>query len=150
MDYFAKHSSYDNSLSGYKIVAYTKGVIETYSILELRKELANEIKILIGKTYLNLDRNITIGFIGDSRRKLAYGSAIYRKKLALVYVVPLIIKHMTYTNWGNRKTTDKSTVVGYFNFKCKVLLDNKPENVKIAIQVRSDGKFYYNHETLYK
>lgn len=112
----------------------------------LKKYLLNEYKKFIGQKYLNRDLEIYIEFINDSAKKLSYGTKHYKKKTALLLVVDKIIENMIYSNWGSRKISDKQNVIGYFNFKCKVYIDHVPENIRIAIQVRSNGKFYYNHE----
>lgn len=113
---------------------------------EIKKLLFVSYKKLIGVPFVNKDLNIKIEFINDSVKKLSYGSKFYSKKASLLDVVKPIIEEMKYNNWGKRKPSDKSTVVGYFNFKCTVFINGFPEYLRIAIQVRTNGRFYYNHE----
>ena len=57
-----------------------------------------------------------------------------------------LIEVAEYNNLGRRKDTDKETVLGYLNFKAKVKIDTKVENVRISVLLKKNGKAYYNHE----
>jgi len=50
-----------------------------------------------------------------------------------------------YNNFGERKSTDKPSVHGYFNFKAKVIINGKLEHVRISVLFKNN-KAYYNHE----
>ena len=79
-------------------------------------------------------------------RKVSFGGSVYNKKAETVRIINKLLKYAEYNNFGEAKLTDKKYVIGYLNFKAKFKLDNKTENVRIAVQMRKDGKFYYNHE----
>ena len=44
------------------------------------------------------------------------------------------------------KETDNKSIIGYLNYKCFVIIDNKKECLRVAIKFQNDGKFYYNIE----
>lgn len=93
---------------------------------------------------VNKDIGITIEFVGTGKRKTSYGAAMYHKKAAVVKVLDKVVKYAEYSNWGNRKTTDKPNIIGYLNFKVKVYVDNALCHFAINVQVRNDGKFHYS------
>lgn len=135
------------NLSGLKISTST----ERYKGLSLdasRKKLFDSYKALVGKKFFNRDLGIYVELNRDAVNKLSYGSKIYIKKLALLDIVDDLIHNMKYCNFGKKKVSDKITVIGYFNFKCSILIDKIPEELRIAVQVRTDGKFYYSQEVL--
>jgi hypothetical protein len=99
-----------------------------------------------GKKVINTDKQIEVKFIGDGARKISHGGNIYAKKVALLEHLESIITEMIYNNFGEAKRTDKITVLGYLNFKISVRINGKTEKLRIAIQLRNDGSFYYNHE----
>ena len=117
--------------------------LETSEKRKLAAKLYNNFK---GKSIPNKEKGIIVEFIGDGARKLAYGGKFYNRKLAILEHLKQIITDMVYSNFGNRKITDKPNVLGYLNFKINVYIDGKSENLRIAIQLRNNGKFYYNHE----
>ncbi|MCL2417142.1 MAG: hypothetical protein FWD02_04320 [Bacteroidales bacterium] len=45
-----------------------------------------------------------------------------------------------------RKPNDKTNVVGFMNFKGKVRINGTIQNVRLSVMLRTDGKFFYNHE----
>jgi len=92
--------------------------IQSFSISQLREYVYNTYhEKFIGKCVTNEHLGIQICFINDGARKIAYGGALYSKKACLIEVLHTMIKKAKFNNWGNRKTTDKNTVVGYLNFK---------------------------------
>jgi len=119
-----------------------RGVNLRKAMIEYFKLIANKNKILINK-HLNIPIHLSIATGG---RKSAYGGAIYNKKAEVIKIIDQLIENAEYNNWGDRKITDKDYVIGYMNFKVKCKIDNILENVRISIQLRKDGKFYYNHE----
>lgn len=92
----------------------------------------------------DLKININVGVSGG--RKTAYGEALYNGKLALIPYLKEIIENMKYNNFGQRKTKDVVEIIGYLNFKYKIKIDGKVENLRTAVQFQKGGKFYYNIE----
>jgi len=101
------------------------------------------------KEVLNIHKKILIKFIRDGGRKLTYGGKAYIEKFVLIEILEDVIKYAIYCNYKKRKPKDKKTVIGYYNFKCKVKINNKIINIRINIQLRTDGNFYYNHDQIY-
>lgn len=99
-----------------------------------------------GMIIQNDDTGLPVIISISSARKTAYGEAVYFKKAAAILILPDIIKHALYNNWGDRKATDGPNIIGYLNFKCKCILDGKKENIRLAIQFQKGGKYYYNIE----
>ncbi|MEI6435236.1 MAG: hypothetical protein WCP32_10355 [Bacteroidota bacterium] len=93
---------------------------------------------------INEDLGIKVEFIGDGTKKTSFGAAMYLKKAATILILDKLIKYAKYSNWGDRKDNDKSTVIGYLNFKVKVFIDGKICHFAINIQVRNTGKFHYS------
>jgi hypothetical protein len=77
-------------------------------------------------------------FITDSGRKLM--KPMYKEKTAVIEHLEEIIKNSTYNNWGDRKTKDNPTVLGYLNFKSKVTIDGIKRHVRISIILDRDRK----------
>jgi Large polyvalent protein-associated domain 3 len=120
--------------------------------LVTRKNIAAFYKENIaGKTVVNAHKGITVIFSKTGENKLAFGGRVYPKKAALVEVLTQMVKQGEFSNFGNAKEKDGDNVVGFLNFKCKVQIDDKIENVRFTVQMRNDGKFYYSHEVnIYK
>jgi hypothetical protein len=128
-------------------LAYKVPIVSTKGISTNRKKVAEYYnKHIEGKVVVNKDINIPIQFTKIGQSKIAYGEAIYRKKVAILQCLPEIIRNAKYNNYGNRKPQDAKKIIGYLNFKAKVLIDGKVENIRIAVRFQSNGKFYYNHE----
>ena len=120
--------------------------IETLS--ELRKKVYEYYRANIkGKTAINTDKGYKIYFTNKpGGRKIAFGGSMYHLKAEAVKIIVELIETATYNNWGHRKVSDKIEVVGYLNFKAKGKIDGEIYNFRIAVQLRKDGKLYYNHE----
>lgn len=101
---------------------------------------------LQGKTVTNKDLGIVIRFNATGKNELAYGRATYSKKVAVLKVLKSLLREAEYNNFGARKAKDKESVLGYYNFKAKVKIDEKIENVRISVLITTDLKAYYNHE----
>ncbi|PSG90868.1 zincin-like metallopeptidase domain-containing protein [Aurantibacter aestuarii] len=83
-----------------------------------------------------------IEFVSKAKGKLL--KPIYSEKVVVVKKIEELIKSSTYNNFGNPKPTDKKDVLGYLNFKSKVVIDNKQRHVRISIVL------YKNRETHFK
>lgn len=99
-----------------------------------------------GLVVKNKDLNIPVNISVKSCRKTAYGEAMYFKKAAAALILPEIIEHAIYNNFGERKENDPPTIIGYLNFKCKCLIDGHDEHIRLSIQFQKGAKFYYNIE----
>ena len=105
---------------------------------------------LQGKSVVNKDLGMTITFTSVGKNEISYGRALYAKKAAIITCLEKLMEVAEYNNFGERKETDKKNIIGYLNFKAKVLINDKLENVRITVQFKKDGKMYfkpyYNHE----
>lgn len=99
-----------------------------------------------GTKVINESKSILILFTQLGAKKTAFGGGIYPKKAVLISGLDKIVKYGEFTNFGSPKPSDAKYVVGYLNFKCKVIIDNKPELLRYSIQLRNDGKFYYSFD----
>ena len=119
---------------------------KTYS--EARKKVMDYYRThyLNGKKVTNQHLGITVEFDPDGADKTSRGGAIYLKKKCLVEVLSEMIQYAEYSNWGDRKAKDKPSVIGFLNFKVKVKIDEKIENIHLVIRVTNDGKFHYTME----
>ncbi len=105
-----------------------------------------------GKCYVtNKHLGIVVEFDREGANKTGYGGHLYAKKACLVEVLDKMVRYAEYCNWGDRKSTDKPNVIGYLNFKVKVKIDEKIENVHLVIKLTNNGKFHYSMEVnIYK
>ncbi len=101
---------------------------------------------LQGQEVFNKDLKIWIKFTSLGKGKVAYGGRKTPAKMAVLQGIKSILEVAEYNNFGPRKAKDPKNIVGYLNFKAKVRINGKIENLRIAIILRQDGKFYYNHE----
>ena len=112
---------------------------------DLRKKVLEDFdEYCRGKVATNLHTGIPIRL--DSGRKTAQGEAIYSKKAAVIPKLYELLMYACYSNWGARKDKDPKTVIGYYNFKAYIYIDNKKECVRLAVRAMSNGTFYYNVE----
>ena len=101
---------------------------------------------LQGKIVVNKDILLTIRFTSIGKFELAYARAPYANKIAVLQCIDKLLEVAEYCNFGQRKDTDKQNVLGYFNFKAKVKINEKIRHVRISVVLKKDGKVYYNHE----
>lgn len=92
-------------------------------------------KKFIGTTVRNENIGIIISFKGRGRKKTAFGSGISKRKAAVVKILDEVLKRAVYTNWGDRKANDPDDVIGYLNFKCKILIDGKMSYFVVNVQL---------------
>lgn len=125
----------------------TPEFIKQMTGVQLRKYILRYLKDnFCGKTIYNEDRHIPIIVPISSANKTAYGEAIYSKKIVSLLILDKLLKNAVYNNFGNKKPSDAKNIIGYYNFKCFCIIDNKKECLRIAVRVQTDGKFYYNLE----
>ena len=79
-----------------------------------------------------------VDFISDAGRKIL--KPIYSEKIAVLEHFEELIKTSTYNNWGERKNTDSPSVLGYLNFKSKIIIDGIKRHVRIAIMLDNQRK----------
>ena len=114
---------------------------------DLRKAVFNYmVDNFNGEDVKNESLQIIIRIRKKSLQKTAFGEAMYGKKAATVQILPKLLRYAEYNNWGDRKATDPATLIGYLNFKVKCYIDGTLENLRIAVRLYKDGKFYYNIE----
>ena len=101
---------------------------------------------LKGLEVVNDDTGIIVHFSMTSGRKTAMGEAMYQRKAEIIRILPELVKHALYNNFGHPKETDSPEIIGYLNFKGRCVIDGKTENVRIAVQFQKQAKFYYNIE----
>lgn len=112
---------------------------------DLRKKAALVFnKTCRGRIVTNLHTGIPVRLA--SGKKTAHGGGIYSKKVAVIPMIPSLIEHACYSNWGPRKAKDPKNLIGYYNFKAYIYIDGKKECVRLAVRAMSDGAFYYNVE----
>jgi hypothetical protein len=101
---------------------------------------------LSGKEVINADLGIAVKFTKWTAKKTTKGSALYYKKAAVIEVLGDLVQYAEFSNWGNRKNSDKDSVIGYLNMKVKVEIDGILEHIHLVIQVKNNGKFQYTME----
>lgn len=116
----------------------------------------NQLRILVikhyakhiqGKKIKNLHLGLELCFTGTGKQKSTRGSAMYLSKAVAVRILPELLRVAEYSNYKPRKKTDPSGLLGYFNFKAKIIIDGKKQSLRIAtLFYEKDGKLYYNLE----
>jgi hypothetical protein len=97
----------------------------------------------ISKEVFNEDLKITVSLTSKGRKKTTFGEAMYPKKAAVVFALDKLIKYGKYNNWGSRKSTDSKELIGYYNFKSFIYIDEKKECIRLAVQIFKDGGIYF-------
>ncbi len=103
-------------------------------------------KHLQGLIVENQSLNIKINLSSQGKNKNIKGSAIYLKKAGAIRILDKILKYAEYSNFGLRKDGDPKELLGYFNLKCKVLLNGVKENIYVSIMIYKNGKIFYSIE----
>lgn len=120
------------------LLNFNKSDLQKFIRTYYHEKFQNKIKVI------NEDLNIIIEFIGEGKRKSAYGGAMNIKKAAAILILDQLLTFAKYSNWGERKQTDKKTVIGYLNFKVKLKIDGIRKHFALNVQLRNDGKFHYS------
>ena len=115
------------------------------SLPELRKFVNNYYKDnYLGKCVQNEHKGIIIHFTGKGKRKTAFGEAMYSNKAASILILDKLIRYGKFNNWGKRKKDDSKDLLGYYNFKCFAVIDEKKECIRLAVQVYRNGNICFN------
>ena len=115
------------------------------TVWQLRKFTINYFKQeLKGKKVAIKNSLKEVVFTNTAGRKIAQGGAMYKEKAALINSLETLIKNSTYNNFGSPKRSDKKDILGYLNFKSKVIVDGVKRHVRISIVL------YKNRKTLLK
>lgn len=111
-------------------------------VSELRKYTLNYYKEYLKGNQATIGNYVKkFSFTGKGARKIM--QPIYKEKVAVLERLEDVIKNSTYNNWGDRKKTDDKSVIGYLNFKSKVVIDGIDRHVVISLVVDTsrDKKF---------
>lgn len=134
-------------LKKYAFIPEINEELNGLSKAELRKYILDYYKKhLKGIEVINKDTGITIHFSMTSGRKTAMGEAMYQRKAEIIRILPDLVKYALYNNFGQPKEKDSPEIIGYLNFKGRCKINDKIENVRIAVQFQKQAKFYYNIE----
>jgi hypothetical protein len=102
---------------------------------------------LQGKSVVNKDKGITIKFTAIGGKKIAFGGRNYKSKMALLQCLDTLMEVAEYNNFGQPKAKDiEKKIVGFLNFKAKVMIDGQLKHVRIAVIKRKEATNYYSHE----
>lgn len=102
-------------------------------------------KNLQGKHIVTCDKNLTVYFTSDGLGKISKNRRIGEINAAAVKIIDQLLKYGEYSNFGQRKNTDKKNVLYYVNFKSSAFIDGKKRHFRISVKVKDDFKAYYNH-----
>lgn len=83
--------------------------------------------------------------LSKAGKKLSKGSSMFSEKAVVLEKLEQLIKQSTYNNWGDRKPKDPKNVVGFLNFKSKLIIDGEKRHVRIAIEVRQNGDYTFKN-----
>ena len=97
------------------------------------------------KSIINVHKGMTIQFSRKGFDHLIHSRNIGYVKIKAVIVLDKMIENAVYLNFKDKDSDDSEDVLGYFNFRCNVKIENTIHYFKIVIRLTKDGKFYYDH-----
>ena len=100
---------------------------------------------LQGKSVVNKHIGIEIRFTSEGLGKITAKRNIGTVNAAIVQIIDKLLTEAQYSNFGERKESDKQNVIGYLNFKAKASVDEQIYHFRIAVKLKTDMKAYYNH-----
>ena len=121
------------------VVSVNTDVYRNMSVSELRKFTFNYYKKNLKDKKVVIEKHLhEVVFSTSSGRKIARGEAMYSEKASVIPKLESLIKNSTYNNWGERKKKDNKEVLGFLNFKSKLIIDGKKRHVRISLTVYKD------------
>jgi len=81
-----------------------------------------------------------VDFVTNAGKKIARGGAMYSEKAAVMEQLKNLIEKSTYNNWGEKKNEKDNNLLGYLNFKSKLVINGEQRHVRISIALKKDGK----------
>lgn len=81
-----------------------------------------------------------VDFVTNAGKKIARGGAMYSEKAAVMEQLKNLIEKSTYNNWGEKKNEKDNILLGYLNFKSKLVINGEQRHVRISIALKKDGK----------
>ncbi|MFK8287597.1 hypothetical protein ACI76Z_11255, partial [Capnocytophaga canimorsus] len=112
------------------------------TVKELREfTLQYYLNNLKGKKVAVKDFIKEVVFTTKAGRKIAHGEAMYKEKAVAIKHLEQLIKNSTYNNWGDRKPKDNPNILGYLNFKSKLIIDGEKKHLRIAVVLDKDRNF---------
>jgi len=112
-----------------------------FSKSELRKFLLEYYnKNLKGKNIAIENSIKKVELLNRAGRKISKGSAVYSAKTAVMEHLEDVIKQSTYNNWGSPKKTDSKDLLGFMNFKSKVIINGEKRHVRVVVEVWKSGR----------
>lgn len=113
---------------------------------ELGKAMRDYYKANIqGLSLQNKHIGIEIKFTSDGIGKATHQRKIGKINAAAIKVIDKMLRHAEYSNFGERKQTDKKNIIGYLNFKAKAKIEGVVRHFRISVKLKTDMKAYYNH-----
>ncbi|GHU85408.1 hypothetical protein FACS1894153_0570 [Bacteroidia bacterium] len=114
------------------------------TIPQIRNKMLSDYKSrYTGVSVINKDLGIKVEFETGGAKKTSHGGSVSVKKASLLPVLDELVRYAEYNNYGGRKDSDAPNIVGFLNFKAKVKIDAKVENVHLVVRIKNDGKFHY-------
>jgi len=89
--------------------------------------------------------NDTDCFTSDGLGKITQHRKIGDINAAAVKIIDKMLENAEYSNFGQRKETDKQNVVGYLNFKSTAVIEGIKRHFRLSVKLKTDMKAYYNH-----
>ncbi len=116
-------------------------IFKNMTVTELRAFTLNYYKKFLTGKSIDIENHISeIEFTNKNGRKLAKGGAMYSSKAAIIDKLDGLIRRSTYNNWGERKKTDHPEIIGFLNFKSKLMIDGEKRHIRISIEIWRGGK----------
>lgn len=134
-----KHNySFFDGLAGPKQIKIDTEKFKNMSVPDLRKftfDYYNQ-KLKKKDNVFIKNRLQKVDFIGDGARKIL--KPMYSAKAAVIEHLEELIKNSTYNNFGERKSNDPPNIIGYLNFKSKLIVDGDKRHVRVSLRLDRD------------
>ena len=108
----------------------------------VREYFNNEIR---NTAVTNEHKNITVKFSRKGFDHILHARNAGYVKLKAIVVMKEMIMYAEYSNFQKKDTDDPFNVLGYFNYKCKVNIEDTIHLFRIVVRLTNEGKFYYDH-----
>ncbi len=103
-----------------------------------------------GKSVKNKQKGITIKFSAKGLSHVLYARRAGYTKYKAITVLDEMLKYAEFLNFKSSDIDDPVIVLGYLNFKSKVIVENKMQYFKLVVRLTNTGNFFYDHSVKVK
>ncbi len=98
-----------------------------------------------GKNVINEDKGITVTLGREGLHHTIYARNAGYIKLKALLIINEMIESAVYCNFKDADSDDPKDIIGYMNFKSKVIIEGLNHVFRISVRLSKEGKFFYDH-----